>query len=121
MKILQKCCICVEKQDEHFMYYSPILSGWVCSACGVDFVTQRSKKEEVKHVITKVKSLDIPEINIKIACGKNHIHEDRKVPFRSILLWKKRGYKPHRKGIIHVRYEGIDKKYTFPLYFLVKS
>lgn len=52
---------------------------------------------------------------------KYHIHTDRYVPLRVIGLWKKRGYRPLRIGVAHVRFEDSDKKYTFPAFFGVIS
>jgi len=49
---------------------------------------------------------------------KHHIHPDAPVPWQVLRLWKKRGFKPLKSGIAHVRFEGDDKKYVFPAYFV---
>jgi hypothetical protein len=49
---------------------------------------------------------------------KHHIHSDPKVPWQVLRIWKKRGFRPLKRGIAHVRFEGIEKKYLFPAFFL---
>lgn len=48
---------------------------------------------------------------------KHHIHPKVRVPWQVLRLWKKRGFKPLKSGIAHVRFEDSDIKYTFPAYF----
>ncbi|KAB2942393.1 MAG: hypothetical protein OIN84_20690 [Candidatus Methanoperedens sp.] len=48
---------------------------------------------------------------------KHHIHKNSLVPWRILCLWKKRGFKPLKRGVAHVRFEDSDKKYIFPAYF----
>lgn len=49
---------------------------------------------------------------------KHHIHPDAYVPWQVLRLWRKRGFKPLKRGIAHVRFDDSDRKYTFPAYFL---
>jgi hypothetical protein len=49
---------------------------------------------------------------------KYHIHLNLKVPGQILGQWHKQGFRPLRIGVAHVRFEGCDKKYTFPAYFL---
>lgn len=71
--------------------------------------------------VKKIKALDITEINLKIVSGEYHIHKDKFVPGFCLEMWKNRGYNPHKRGVVHVRYPPVDKKYTFPLYFWVDN
>jgi hypothetical protein len=48
---------------------------------------------------------------------KYHIHMHVKVPGPILGQWHEQGFKPLRKGVAHVRFEGSDKKYIFPAYF----
>lgn len=70
----------------------------------------------------KISVFDIPEIVKKIKSGDWHIHEDKQVPEKSLLLWRRRKYEPYEIGVVHVRYPKSqlhpEKKYKFPLYFL---
>lgn len=48
---------------------------------------------------------------------EHHIHPNINVRWQILRQWRKRGFKPLKKGVAHVRFEGSDKKYVFPAYF----
>lgn len=49
---------------------------------------------------------------------KHHIHLDWIVPWQIIRHWKRRGFRPVKRSVAHVRFEGNEKKYVYPAYFL---
>ena len=70
--------------------------------------------------VKKVSVLDIPEISKKITAGVYHIHENFTVSKDVLKHWMRRGYNPHKIGIVHVRYpENPDIRYQFPLYMWI--
>lgn len=52
---------------------------------------------------------------------KHHIHRKGKVPRHVLNQWEKRGFKPLKKGVAHVRFADSEKKYTFPAYFEIQK
>jgi hypothetical protein len=48
---------------------------------------------------------------------KHHIHLFPYVPWQILRQWKKRGFRPLKQGVAHVRFEGNEKKFVFPAYF----
>lgn len=48
---------------------------------------------------------------------KHHIHQDATVPWQILRVWKRRGFKPLKRGVAHVRFEDSDRKYVFPAFF----
>lgn len=52
---------------------------------------------------------------------KHHIHRKGRVPWYVLKQWEKRGFKPLKKGVAHVRFADSEKKYTFPAYFEIQK
>ena len=43
---------------------------------------------------------------------------EKPVSRRSMNLWKRRNMIPYEKGIAYVKYEGNEKVYDYPLFFI---
>ncbi len=66
--------------------------------------------------------LNVKSIARKLKQSKNRFQVvktdlNESVPEQSLSLWQQRGLKPFSQGTAHIKFEGKDKVYVYPLFF----
>ena len=94
------------------------------SGADILWIYEAPKRKSLEKNIKKGRVKPFLDANLKPELSgtfKHHIHPDPRVPWQILRLWRKRGFKPLKNGIAHVRFEGVDKKYVFPAFFINRS
>lgn len=87
---------------------------------GADVPKQTELEKKIKEGQVKL-FLDADLKPALTGTFKHHIHRKGKVPKYVMKQWEKRGFKPLKKGVAHVRFADSEKKYTFPAYFEIQK